>query len=81
MILKEYLEILNKEVKENPDLLLKTVIYSSDEEGNSFNKVNVYSDESALTIGYYDGTYNGDFISNNEDLEDDELPLNAVCIN
>ena len=76
MVFKEYVERLQKALKENPTLAMKSVIYAIDDEGNSYNKV-----EQEPVVGYFDGTYNGDFTSNTEDLKDEGLPVNAICIN
>jgi hypothetical protein len=76
MTLKEYLENIQKLVDENPNLLYLQVISSSDDEGNSFSPV-IYT----ATPGYYDGEYKGNFISDEEELEGEDLPINAICIN
>jgi hypothetical protein len=39
MTLKEYLEKLNKFAADHPDILEREVVYSRDEQGNSFDLV------------------------------------------
>jgi len=81
MNFKEYLEKLNAFAKENPESLGFVVVSSSDDEGNSYNKV--HYDPS---LGHYDGEYNGDWHSE-ENIKDepeeyeDDIKLNSVCIN
>jgi hypothetical protein len=53
MTLKEYSESISKLAEKYPDAL---VVYSSDDEGNSFQKVS-----SGGTLGFFDGDYYGDF--------------------
>ena len=67
--LKEYIANLNKLVKENPEALTMDVVYSIDDEGNGFQKIN-YTPQ----IGEYEGDYNGDF-------DEEGKNKNAVCIN
>lgn len=50
MTLKEYAKEINKLAEKYPNVL---VVYSSDDEGNSFHRVN-----HAGTVGFFD---NGDF--------------------
>lgn len=64
MKLKEYLKYLNDIVKKYPNL---DVIYSSDDEGNSFSKVYYIP-----AVGYYDK--HGEFHVDSE-------KNNAVCLN
>ena len=74
MKLKQYLEILNEMVKDNPEILEYDVIYSSDDEGNNFDFVN-YSPtvgefkEEEFGRGYY--TFNSQA----------EINKNAICLN
>lgn len=63
MKLKNYIVKLQKLADKYPDA---TVVYSSDEEGNSFKEV-VY----APTAGDFDG----------ESFEGDAQRVNAVCVN
>ena len=74
MKLKEYIEQLQAVEKEHPDL---EVIYSADDEGNSFDRVYF-----APTLGHF--TDNREFYAEDElgDYADEEpLEINAVCIN
>lgn len=82
MILKEYAESINELAEKYPDAL---VVYSSDDEGNSFQKV-----ISAGTLGFFDGNYHGDFFDLQHIEEHPEVDVyekyvgkkpNAVCIN
>lgn len=75
MILKEYMEGLEKFIKENPDALELDVITSKDDEGNGFNLVH-YSPSK--------GIFNeGEFISADqlEDWDREPEEINAVCLN
>ena len=82
--LKEYIEILQQFVKENPGLEEAMVVYSKDDEGNAFHPVGDWG----ITPGNYDHK-TGEWLSENEVNDDNELlneeetPLliNAVCIN
>ncbi len=71
MTLKEYIDQLNKLVKENPKALKYTVINAIDDEGNAFNEI--YHSPS---IGMFNGEYNGEF-----DSECKKSECNAVCVN
>ena len=82
MTLKEYAESINKLAEKYPDIL---VVYSSDDEGNNFQKVH-----NTGTLGFFDGDYHGDFISIEHIKEDPEYEMykpyvnkepNVVCIN
>ena len=66
MILKKYLDHIKKLAEQNPELLEATVIYASDDEGNSFHEIS-YSAAS----GNYDG----------QSFSTDIAPVNAVCLN
>lgn len=68
MKLKEFLDKLNTMVKEDPKILNLDVIYSSNDEGNSYEPVYF-----APSKGNYseDGEYNTDTY----------LKINAICIN
>jgi len=75
--LKEFLENLDKFVKDNPDALDMYVVTSGDDEGNQYNFV-YYTP----TIGYYDrGDKN--FVSIHQYDEFGYKPNmnNSVCIN
>lgn len=76
MTLKEYIESLEKFAEENPETLEMTVVYSADDEGNSFNMV-CYTPSK----GHYDNEYNGGFTSDEEDIEENGYEINAVCVN
>lgn len=68
MKLKEYIESLNQMVKDDPSILEYDVVYSSDDEGNSYEFV-------AFTpsVGHFSGIpWNG--------FDPTENP-NAICIN
>jgi hypothetical protein len=75
MTLKEYIENLNEFVKENPEALDYIVVYSSDDEGNSYSQV-YYTP----SIGQYKD-YEFIHAENFEDREMDGEDANAVCIN
>lgn len=69
MVLSEYINNLQQILEEHGDL---EVVYSSDDEGNDFNRV-----YHTPNIGHYS---NREFIGiNNED--DFNHDVNAVCIN
>lgn len=65
--LENYIYLLQQLVKENPSAKKLQVIYSSDDEWNSFH--NVWS---APTIWYFEDT---------EFMDSDFTTANAVCIN
>jgi hypothetical protein len=68
--LKEYIANLNKLVKEHPEALTMDVVYSIDDEGNGFKKINY-----APQLGEYQGdNHPGDFDGEGENK-------NSVCIN
>ena len=75
MTLKEFIENLNKFVKENPETLDMQVITSKDDEGNGFNLVH-YSP----TKGIFEKR---EFIpaEQYEDEEREDEETNAVCVN
>lgn len=86
MLLSEYIEKLQNVLTEHGDL---EVVYSSDDEGNDFNKV--YHDP---TVGYYSSRefheidtfeYDEQEDHGDADYEDDFgysiSDINAVCIN
>ena len=70
MTLKEYLNALNELLEENPQAGDFLVIYSSDEEGNSFQPV--YITPSILSIKNLEDIY--------LEIDNDGDP-NVVCIN
>ena len=71
MKLKKYLETLNAMVQANPALLELEVIYSSDDEGNHYDKVH-YTPSPGKFV---DNGYGGEFDP------DDAHKHNAICIN
>lgn len=71
MILKEFLENINKLVEENPSLLNKDVIYSIDDEWNEFKKVHYEP-----SLWFYE---ENDFIQSTD--EEFEWEINCICIN
>ena len=73
MKLKQYLKELNKLIKDNPEALNMEVVYSIDDEGNGFQKV-----EFAPGLGNFEGRYKGEFTTKDE-LRDEKI--NAICIN
>jgi hypothetical protein len=68
MKLKEYVDHLNKLVKDNPKALDFEVIAAIDDEGNGYNRVVFHP-----TLGSWDG----------DDFETDIQPeeFNSICIN
>lgn len=75
MKLKEYLENINELVKADPNILDYTVVFSSDDEGNSYNEVHY---EPSLGI-YEDDEWVGVEYDSYENY--DEKDINAICIN
>lgn len=78
MILREFLDNINKMVEKDSSVLDLKVIYSKDDEGNGYQEV------------YYDPTLfysEDDFTVSQEDFDDEqecfdeELVVNAICIN
>ena len=67
MKLSEYIANLNRMVKEEPALLEFDVVTSSDDEGNSYNRV-----YHSPTVGCYE---HGEFYTECDSV------LNAVCVN
>ena len=72
MILKDFLENINKLVEENPGLLDKKVIYSIDDEWNAFK--NIHYTPSIWMIDK-----ENEFIQNTD--EEFEWEINCICIN
>ncbi len=70
MKLKEYIKGLKKIAEKYPDA---DVIYASDEEGNNFSTVGFIP-----SVGHFS---DGDFNSDEEDMKEQDLKVNAVCIN
>tara|TARA_R100001480_G_scaffold70152_1_gene81407 strand:- start:2872 stop:3099 length:228 start_codon:yes stop_codon:yes gene_type:complete len=75
MKFKEYVENLNKLLKEKPETAELEVITSIDDEGNAFNRV-FYGP----ATGVYDEGDNT-FYDEDDFLEDAEIKVNAVCLN
>ena len=78
MKLKEFLDNLNKLVKDHPEYLELDVITSKDAEGNGFEEV--YYEPS---VGVFD---DDEYVpSNSEDFEEEyeytDKDINAICIN
>ena len=67
MKFRDFVESVNQLLKKHPEAANMEVVTSSDEEGNSYNKV-IY----APSIGYYQ---DDEFTNNNSGIN------NAVCIN
>ena len=79
---KEYLDILVKNLENDPSLGDLKVIYAKDDEGNAFNEIMIKD----VTPGHFDGEYNGEFYSDGDILEDpdmdnEDFPINCICIN
>ena len=70
MKLNKYIKGLQEIAKKYPNA---TVITASDEEGNNFSEV-----EFAPTPGHFS---DGDFYSDEEDMKEQDLKINAVCVN
>lgn len=82
LLLKNYIKMLQKIVKENPEAKDFILVSSSDDEGNSFSQVLF-----APTLGIF--TEDGEFYSGDEDMDIlkefhpeivDPKP-NAICVN
>lgn len=69
MVLSEYINNLTEFLKEHGDL---NVVYSVDEEGNSFNQVCF-----PPTVGYFDDC---DFVST-DNFDEGSYEINSICIN
>lgn len=67
MKLKKYFEKIKKLISENPEILEYNVVYSSDDEGNTYSEVHF-----TPSIGNYD---------NEEFKEESDEENNAICIN
>ena len=81
MKLKNYIDSLNKLVEENPEVKEYDIVYSTDDEGNAFRKV-----ECSPSVGNYD-EYNKEFRNESDiddlkvDYPDEVFEENAVCVN
>lgn len=79
MNLREYLEKLNKLVEENPNYLELEVIYSSDDEGNSYS--NIHHEPTPVFIEEDEGDkYCYDKENYEEEYEEEFVP-NSICVN
>jgi len=83
MQLSKYIEVLQEALKDHGDL---EVVYSIDDEGNSFNKV--WFDPSAGHYNELDKEYycESDMEEFNDQIETEEtneslMKINAICIN
>ena len=74
MKLKTYIKNLQKLIKENPDALGYDVVYSKDDEGNGFQKVQFDPSIGEFSGREFDQEEDGD-----EWLQ--EHSRNAICIN
>ena len=79
MKFKKYLEQLNKLAKERPELLNYEIIYSHDDEGNNYQKVEnepsvCYASD--LTHYFIEEVHFGEDIKNQAEAEP-----NCICIN
>jgi hypothetical protein len=74
MLLKEYIENLQKIVERNPEYENLEVVYSVDDEGNGYGGINY-----TPTLGFWNEDDN--FISaDSEDFNEGD-PINVICIN
>jgi hypothetical protein len=81
MKFKEYVKNMVEELEKNPEIGEMETISSTDDEGNGFNEVHM-----GISVGIWNETYNGDFISHEDDIQDMkddglDVVFNAVCIN
>lgn len=74
MKLKEYLEELQNMINDNPEILEYDLIYSSDDEGNSFDMI---------SFGPSIQKFNGENTVHPDDIENyEESELtNVICLN
>ena len=75
MTLKQYIEMLQKFVEENPETSEFEVIYAEDDEGNGFGTI-AYSPSKGVFV-------DGEFYTESNLADEDYQPsdMNAVCIN
>ena len=73
MTLQEYVDQLNRVLKDNPELGKHEVVYSSDDEGNSYHPV--------IFGPGLSGNYDKDCREFTSSQENKEVEVNAVCIN
>lgn len=77
MKLKEYLKNLNEQVAKDPSLLELDLIYSSDDEGNHFNRVYF-----TASVGFCDGEDFRDMESIEETFSKlDKDYVKVICLN
>lgn len=75
MTLQQYIEGLQKFVKENPETKDLIVINAADDEGNGFNEVHYSPDKGCFQHG-------DEFMAiGSEDWDHEYHTVNAVCIN
>jgi hypothetical protein len=72
MTLRKYIAALNALAKEDPKALEYTVVTASDDEGNSYDEVN---------FGPAVGQYESWEMTFPDGEDDEDLKLNAVCVN
>jgi len=77
MTVNEYINNLTQLLKKNPEIAELEVIYSQDDEGNSYQKVNFYA-SLLKTTGL-----NNQYIDVDIQIHEDEIDKNttALCIN
>jgi hypothetical protein len=78
MILKEFLENINKMVEKDPSILELTVITSIDAEGNGFNELYYEPSIGVFEDDEFVGSDSEDFY---DEYEYSKENINAICIN
>lgn len=73
MKLIEYLESIQELIKDRPELLEADVIYAIDDEGNEFRPCSF-----SVTAGLFE---EDEYTEETGEDWDDEMTVNAVCIN
>ena len=86
MKFKEYVDILNKALKDNPEYGNLTTVYAIDEEGNAFYEIDIDNPVVGLfedrDFTSYDTESDPDCPEYNPDLWDvSKTDINAICIN
>jgi hypothetical protein len=80
MTLREFLENIEKKVKEDPRILELNVLYSKDDEGNGFERIYY-----GPTLGFFDDSDREFYDAGSEDFEEEygytKEHINAICIN
>ena len=80
MKFKDFVAAMQKAIDEDSKVGEMTVIYSSDDEGNSFHELHY----DIPAIGIWGGGYGGEFCTHEDDLDErlkNGETLNAVCVN